>query len=653
MSIFRFEFFLSAIRFSFGFLFLVVNQSGVSQNLIPDPGFEAWNGTIGSNPNTLGAMTYWYNANGTPDHHHQLNPPGSNLTSLLPCPKGTGDYACGEPYEGQGVLGCWKGNGTDGTREWAGTKLNNTVKKNNCYKISFQVQNKSDNPNFFSATNQWGIYFSKTKLPSPNPDFLNYNTKSKQWVACKPQVNSSEWTKFEFTYTSDDDYDYIFIGYMGNVAGSDYLTWSNDPLIGFYVWFDDVRIEPILPQLTVVGSKTICYGDSVFISANSNYPVVWTDNQTNQIPDSSWVKPLKSTKYYVQTQDGTLCSLTDSVEIIVIEPIVKKFNKLVCAGNTPFIVENTQSGNWNGNGIIDPASGMFDPSLAGPGTHTLEFKSFDDCSKNIILEIEVTDTPEISFIADDILSCLPAQISFVNTSFNKGLSVNWDFGDGMASDQLNVVHGYIKSGSYDVQLTVMYSDYCNVSLLKPSLIKVLESPTAGFDYLPKNPDVLSPLIQFTDYSSSDVILWNWDFGYGFKSSEKNPKHTFDLSGTYLISLEVVNNDGCRDTLNRIISVNPNIKFYIPNVFSPNGDGINDKFQVYYSELPAVFKISIFNRWGSLVYESNSIDEIWDGTVNGKKSDNGVYVYKIEYEISDPISGFSKTKLLSGDINIVK
>ncbi len=80
------------IRISLFIVFaLLLNHEIIhAQNLIIDSSFEEWNNTTGSPPNTMSPLTYWYNANGTPDHHHQQNPPGSNLTSLEPCPAGNG-----------------------------------------------------------------------------------------------------------------------------------------------------------------------------------------------------------------------------------------------------------------------------------------------------------------------------------------------------------------------------------------------------------------------------------------------------------------------------------------------------------------------------------------------------------------------------------
>jgi len=144
-------------------LFLSMSILGQSQNLIPNPGFEEWDGTNQSA--TMVHVDYWYAANGTTDLHHTSNGPGNNLTSLTPCPPGTGDTGCGYPYEGEAVLGAWKGNGPDGSKEWAGVQMLETMEAGGCYEVSFWIQNKKDNPAQLYETNQWGMFFSKTKFP--------------------------------------------------------------------------------------------------------------------------------------------------------------------------------------------------------------------------------------------------------------------------------------------------------------------------------------------------------------------------------------------------------------------------------------------------------------------------------------------------------
>jgi gliding motility-associated-like protein len=98
---------------------------------------------------------------------------------------------------------------------------------------------------------------------------------------------------------------------------------------------------------------------------------------------------------------------------------------------------------------------------------------------------------------------------------------------------------------------------------------------------------------------------------------------------------VVNNGGCAaaDSINIIVTCN-NGNLFVPNTFSPNGDGMNDVFYVRGKGLSTIQSMRVFNRWGQVVFEkrnfaANDPTAGWDGTMNGKKAPIDVYIYTIE------------------------
>ncbi len=101
-------------------------------------------------------------------------------------------------------------------------------------------------------------------------------------------------------------------------------------------------------------------------------------------------------------------------------------------------------------------------------------------------------------------------------------------------------------------------------------------------------------------------------------------------GTYWLSVK--NNNGCisNDTVNVLMS-KCECEFYIPNSFTPNNDGLNELFKpVYYCDI-ADYSLSIFNRWGALVYQSNNIDSAWNGKFNNILVPTGVYCFVVSYQ----------------------
>ena len=133
-------------------------------------------------------------------------------------------------------------------------------------------------------------------------------------------------------------------------------------------------------------------------------------------------------------------------------------------------------------------------------------------------------------------------------------------------------------------------------------------------------------IAFLDQSSG-ATSWSWDFGWpGLTSTEQFPHPIYPEPGQFDVMLAIVDTLGCRDTTYRTITVKPEFEMYIPNSFTPNGDGINDLFR------PSVigvreYRMRIFDRWGELLFESEDPNETWDGGYAGSMVPSGVYVYQ--------------------------
>lgn len=627
-----------------------------SQNLIADPGFENWTGNLPWNPGSLSELPDWYEANGTSDYHNQ-SPllQGSNLTGLENCPTGQGNTWCGLPFEGEGVLGCWKGNGPDGSREWAGTELLEPMVAGGCYKISFWIQNKKDNPNQLLVTNQWGMFFNHTQIPFFNPNLANYAAMSDHWVACEQIIDGSDWIKVEFDYQASEDFAYAYIGYMGDFSTSSYEIYNDDYLLGPYVWIDEVIVERIDPQLTLTEDLAICPGESVTLEATSNFPINWED--TNNGLTSRTVSPEQTTTYYVQTLDSTLCSVRDSIVVTVLGDQVIDFAGVdICVGADPVDLDpNINTGNWSGIGIIEETTGLFDPAIAGVGEHLITYISDTDCAENFTMIVEVSPTPIIDFAADQTEGCPSHPVEFYDLTPQPGIMYNWDFGNGLAStepDSASTI--YTAPGSYDVTMEVIFSDNCKTQQTVESMIEILDPPQADFTTYPANPSTLSPEVLFTDASAGIITEWFWDFGNGDTSDKSTAGTVYPDPGIYDVLLKVISVNGCQDSIIHQVTVQSIVNFYVPNVFSPNDDGIHDLFEIYTVGPLENYKMTVFNRWGGIVFQSKDISSPWDGDLpNGDKAETGVYTYSIEYTYKGftPSESFSGVKM--GDIMVLR
>jgi len=151
------------------------------------------------------------------------------------------------------------------------------------------------------------------------------------------------------------------------------------------------------------------------------------------------------------------------------------------------------------------------------------------------------------------------------------------------------------------------------------IINLAPSPNADFSYTGGG-----LTYNFTDLSTG-AISWDWGFfGNGSTSNQQNPSFTFNSNGIQNVCLTVQNSYGCIDSVCK--SMETQEFFVLPNVFTPNEDGDNDFWYVHNSGMEK-FRIEIYNRWGLLLYESESAEIKWDGRTNaGVQLNDGTYYY---------------------------
>jgi gliding motility-associated-like protein len=174
-----------------------------------------------------------------------------------------------------------------------------------------------------------------------------------------------------------------------------------------------------------------------------------------------------------------------------------------------------------------------------------------------------------------------------------------------------------------------------------AIVTVLESPIANFDAQPDSMTILYTTTQCVDKSIGSIINWQWDFGDNTASDfTENPYHTYpDSIAMYQLSLIIIDEMGCADTIFKHIFISDDYWIYIPNSFTPDLDGINDKFFITYHGIrEATFTFNVYNRNSDLVYSTNNIHDLdtengWDGKHQSTGTDlpMGAYIYEIYYQ----------------------
>lgn len=266
------------------------------------------------------------------------------------------------------------------------------------------------------------------------------------------------------------------------------------------------------------------------------------------------------------------------------------------------------------------------------------------CRDTIIRNVNYFPVPALIIIEPNTFTgCKPASITFDNLSspVDDSYKFEWNFGDGNNGDEFSPTHVFEETGLYTIQLKLISPIGCETTKTWPNLIKIVPSPTAGFTFTPEEPNLINNTVQFTDISQ-DAVSFLWAFDSLGISLLQNPSYTFRDTGTFKIQQIVLHESGCTDTAEAIIPIYPLIRFFMPNAFTPNNDGLNDVFiPVGTIEGVKNYSFTVWNRWGDMVFNTEDYQTGWNGTRNnnGDTAPPGVYGYLVEY--TDPL-GAQKT-----------
>jgi len=346
--------------------------------------------------------------------------------------------------------------------------------------------------------------------------------------------------------------------------------------------------------------------------------------------------------------NGTCSDATDTVSIKVYDIPVSNAgpDQAICeidatslSGNLP---PGSATGIWSQN--VGPSTIVFtdatDPSTNATGFEvgtyeliwTVSNGSCEPVSDTVVVTIK--PYPIIDFTANRLLGCAPLGVAFTNLSTPMGDDCLWEFGDGAISADCGDNYHVYSPGIFDVSLTVT-TDGCTTTETQSDFITVVAIPEATFTILPDVINITNTTVDFNN-TSTNATLYSWNFGDGTaNSSEFEPTHTYPetIGGEYDVMLIAKNEYGCADTAFKKVVYEDIMIFFIPNAFTPDATGINDKFSpVFTSRIdPNYFNLKIFNRWGEIIFESYDINIGWDGMYNGVIVQDGVYIWSIEFK----------------------
>lgn len=348
----------------------------------------------------------------------------------------------------------------------------------------------------------------------------------------------------------------------------------------------------------------------------------------------------------LRLNEGTDCGDTAFIRVNVYPDITADFSfeyDTCVAGPVQFTDLSTTGAccltDWDWSfgegGVSNQQNPRYNYRIPGNLPVTLTVRDTNQCVESVTKNLSYFPVPSLIVIAPSAFDgCAPADIFFDNLSFpiDTTYDINWSFGDGGSSTAISPFYTYENPGTYTVDVSITSPIGCETDTTFGELITVQPSPEAGFSYAPEEPSNIQPTVRFQD-ASSGAIAWRWDFGTNFNSNIPSPTYTFPDTGRYTVNQIVTHQSGCQDTATAIIDIFPEVRYFLPNAFTPNNDAKND---IYLGEGlmegASNFRMTIWNRWGELVFETDDPLEGWNGRKlnNGRESPNGVYVVMVSY-----------------------
>lgn len=408
-----------------------------------------------------------------------------------------------------------------------------------------------------------------------------------------------------------------------------------------------ITSSPIINPVLCFGGNT----GSVDINPAGGLPAYtfsWSDGQSGQTAIN-----LSSNAYSVTVFDSRQCSATFSVNVP--QPTLLTISGTQqgesCPGENDGQIETNAAGgltpyvySLTGPTIITPnATGDFSP--LAPGSYSIQVTDQNGC--------QASESYVIGAAQDDVFNVAYDSVSCYGYTDGGVLIEAATLGNAPFTYSINNGPGQLSGDFYGLAagphvVFVLNNQGCEtiIPVVVPQPLPVIADV---------NPDTVIIALGATgsvDVTALNLLanpLYEWSPTLGLSCSDcPNPDITTYQSMEYVVTVSYMNGESkCSGETTLWVEVLPETDYYIPNVFSPNGDGNNDVFNILGSDIRTV-DLRIFNRWGELVFQSNNTWTGWDGTYKSKLQSPGVYTY---YAAITYLNG--KTKQQNGSVTLVR
>mgnify|MGYP006165455099 CR=1 FL=1 len=485
--------------------------------------------------------------------------------------------------------------------------------------ITNEVSNRVDGENVgvsIQFTNQFGCV-SKDSITVKVRNTLPINMQSQSICAGENVTFNSGYSGNNFTFVWNNDVannQATFSINNATVAQSGNITvqiTSNEGCSG------DTTVSltvNALPQ-PILSNDTLCAGQNIVLSTGVTGSHVWSDGSTSNTLSITNATPNQSGIYSVTVTNAQNCSKDTSMRLMVYaNPDFEIVSPAAACEGTTVTLSTTAPSNthtvlWNGGSLGNTFNANTSGTYTALVTHTL---SGCKATKNTTLNFLATPTvilPQDTTLCEGVTWNLRA----LNNSDLSTYNLNWSTGASGNSITIRI------NGLYWLEA-------------KNGNCASRDSIWVDYSALPISDLVADTTICFDD--APEIILNPGRYGgqsYLWNDGSTDLVYVAKEKGRY--SVEITNEFGCKIISGTEIFEDCPFAVWIPNGFTPNEDGKNDKLTIMGRGIDEV-QMYIFNRWGQLIWTGNAIGDGWDGKINGNLVQQDVYVYKVDFKYTD-------------------
>lgn len=605
-----------------------------AQNLVPNPGFEQY--TVC--PFTLyGGLNDWSSPStfSTPDYFNTCA-----TSAEVGIPQNAFGYQY--PHGGKAMMGIitWQATHNNGSfsqqsSEYIQAKLTQRLQAGKNYCVTFFVNNAINpnaSPSFdrnYIAVDQVGVHFSANKVQSTAVTLgLPYHIMN---TTGRYITDTAGWTKISTLYTANGTEQWMTIGVFSNGVPPSHILLdpsSTKSKYHNYLYIDDVSVEMIKPNDTVFSGRDTSYCNPqampMTLKSKRNDGVYkWNTGGTDQgltitKPGSYWCATYTDCRWYIDTIN---IKYTPNGYLDLPKEAVN-------CNNSPVVLKpegKFKTYRWSTNATTDSIV------IEKPGKYYLTVTG--DCGTQTDTVQVYIQGPTPAPAKLDTTICAGAGEPAINIAGN---DIGWYtsvFSMERLEKQPKINTGLLGTRTFYITETIGKCESEKV----PIKAYIKYTPKAELErraeMCEKRPDTLGK--QLPD------VVYRWSNGYNYCCIIPNQQ------GKHFVT--VSNECGTHtDTVNVEFSLCDTC-IHLPNAFTPNNDGRNDVFKALISCPVTDFHMSIYNRWGNLVFETDILDEGWDGYRDFTACDMGTYVYMISYRARST----NKPKLQSGTVLLIK